>query len=58
MCSPQNINHYKNICSLELIIVKVKVSDFLDFVIVSLFVDDDEVILEELFVMGGSKSVN
>ena len=53
ICSPQNINHYKNICSPELITVKV--SDFLDFVIMSLIVDDDEEILEELFVTGGSK---
>ena len=56
MCSPQNINHYKNICSPELI--NVKVSDFLDFVIMSLIVDGDEEILEELIVTGGSKWVN
>ena len=53
MSSHQNIYHYKNICSLELITVKV--SDVLDFVITSLIVDDDKEILEELFVTGGSK---
>ena len=53
MCSPQNINHYKNICSPELI--NVKVSDFPNFVIMSLIVDDNEEISEELFLTGGSK---
>ena len=53
MSSHQNIYHYKNICSPELITVKV--SDVLYFVITSLIVDDDEEILEELFVTGGSK---